>query len=48
MVIGIAHREDDVEDKLIAAPIGMTYTAEEMYSAISFQEQYYKTTIESL
>ena len=48
MVIGIAHRENDVEDKLIAAPLGMTYTAAEMYNAIAFQEQYYKTTVEAM
>ncbi len=47
-IIGIAHRENDVEDKLIGAPEGLSYTAEEMYEAIKFQEQYYKTTIEAL
>lgn len=45
-VIGIVHRENDVEDKLIAAPEGLTYTAEEMAEAIRFQEKYYDTYIE--
>lgn len=45
-VIGIVHRENDVEDKLIAAPEGLTYTAEEMADAIHFQEKYYDTYIE--
>jgi len=40
-VIGIAHRENDVEDKLIAAPEGCFYSACEMVDAILFQEQYY-------
>lgn len=47
-VIGIVHRENDVEDKLIAAPEGVTYTAEEMTEAIHFQEKYYDTYIEAL
>lgn len=46
-IIGVAHRENDVEDKLIAAPLGKTYTAEEMQKAINFQEQYYITKIET-
>ena len=48
MVIGIAHRENDVEDKLIAAPEGMSFNEKQMADAIRFQEQYYKTTVEGL
>lgn len=47
-VIGIAHRENDVEDKLIAAPEGMAFDQAQIMSAIHFQEQYYKTAIEAL
>jgi len=47
-IIGIVHRENDVEDKLIAAPLGKLYTADEMQKAINFQEQYYTTKIETL
>ena len=47
-IIAIAHRHNDVEDKLIAAPLGKNFTAEEMYSAVHFQEQYYKSEIESI
>ena len=47
-VIGIVHRKNDVEDKLIAAPEGMTFTADEMADAIHFQEKYYDTYIEVL
>lgn len=45
-IIAVAHRENDVEDKLVAAPIGMNFTADEIATVIHFQEQYYKTTIE--
>ncbi len=46
-VIGIVFRRNDVEDKLIAAPEGMTYTAAEIARAIAFQEQYYDTYVET-
>lgn len=45
-VIGIVYRRNDVEDKLIAAPDGMTFTAEQMYDAIYFQEKYYDSYVE--
>jgi len=47
-IIGIAHRENDVEDKLIAAPVELNFTKEEIEQAIHFQEQYYMTTVEVL
>lgn len=46
-VIGIAHRKNDAEDKLIAAPEGMTFTTEEMTAAVRFQEQWFDTEIEA-
>ncbi len=45
-VIGIAHRHNDNEDKLIAAPLGKTFSKEEIEKAINFQEKYYNTEIE--
>ncbi len=45
-IIGIAHRENDVEDKLIASPIDKVFYQNEIAEAIHFQEQYYKTHIE--
>ena len=45
-IIGIVHRENDVEDKLIMSPEGQNYTAEQMADAINFQEQYYITYVE--
>lgn len=44
-VIGIVHRHNDVEDKLIAAPKGIYFTKEELAKAVHFQEQYFKTAI---
>ena len=45
-IIGIAHRSDDVEDKLIMAPLDMNFTREEVERAVHFQEQYYDTYID--
>lgn len=45
-VIGIIHRENDVEDKLVAAPAGKSFSEEEIAQAVRFQEKYYKTTVE--
>ncbi len=44
-IVGIAYRADDVEDKLIMAPKGLTFTAEQIARAVQFQEKYYHTTI---
>ncbi len=47
-VVAIAHRNNDVEDKLIAAPENMSFTKEEIEKTVHFQEQYYETEIEVL
>lgn len=47
-IIGIVHRRNDVEDKLVAAPEGMCFTPFEIEEAIHFQEQYYDSEIESI
>ena len=44
-IIGIAYRADDVENKLIMAPVGQHYDAEQMTRAVYFQEKYYDTTV---
>ncbi len=46
-IIGIVFRENDVEDKLIAAPMGTQYNADEIAAAIHFQEQYYITHVKA-
>lgn len=47
-IIGIVHRYNDIEDKLIAAPERMKFTLHEMKKAVHFQEQYYESEIEAL
>ncbi len=47
-IIGIAHRNNDVEDKLIGAPENLMFTEKEIAEAVYFQEQYYDTHIEVL
>ena len=47
-VIGIIHRRNDVENKLVAAPKGMTFTVEQIKEAIAFQEKYFDSYIEVL
>ena len=44
-VIGVVRRKNDAEDKLIAAPEGVTFTKEEMGKAVFFQEQWFDTEI---
>ena len=45
-IIAIVHRNNDVEDKLVAAPDGMNFSAEEIYEAVRFQEQYYDSHVQ--
>ena len=47
-VIAIAHRHNDNEDKLIAAPEGISFTKDQIAEQIHFQEQYYDTVLEVL
>ncbi len=47
-IIGIVHRHNDTEDKLIAAPDGTSFTAEQIAEQIRFQEQYYEIHIETI
>ena len=47
-IIGIVYRADDVEDKLIMAPEGASFSAEEIARTVHFQEKYYQTTIRAL
>ena len=48
VVIGGVFRLNDIEDKLIAVPLGKKYTKEEVSSMIDFQERYYLTEIEMI
>ncbi|MCI6174103.1 MAG: inorganic pyrophosphatase [Clostridiales bacterium] len=44
-IIAVIHRRDDVEDKLVVAPAGRSFTEEEIRSAVRFQEQYFDSEI---
>ncbi len=44
-VIAIIHRIDDVEDKLVVAPEGVSFTKDEIIDKVAFQEQFFKTEI---
>lgn len=45
-IIAIVHRHNDIEDKLVGAPIGRNFIKEEIANAVHFQEQYYINEIE--
>ena len=47
-VIAIIHRQNDVEDKWVVAPDGMSFTKEEIMDLVFFQEQYFQTEITSI
>ena len=44
-IIAIIHREDDIEEKWIVAPEGMTFTKEEIMQQFHIQEQYFKSEV---
>ena len=45
-IIAIVHRENDIEDKLVGAPVGARFTEEQVRQAVNFQEKYYDSHIE--
>lgn len=45
-IIAIVYRRDDVEDKLVAAPEGASYSHDEIRDALHFQEKYYDSYLE--
>lgn len=44
-IIAIIHRSDDVEEKWVVAPDGVTFTKEEIMDAVHFQEQYFQSEV---
>lgn len=44
-IIAIIHRLDDVEDKWVAVPEGMSFTKEEIAEQVEFQERYFNSEI---
>ena len=47
-IIGAIRRIDDNEDKLVAAPEGMAFSAEEIRKATYFVEKYFDSTVLSI
>lgn len=44
-IIAIIHRKNDIEDKWVVAPEGITFTIEEIRKQVEFQEQYFESGI---
>ena len=44
-VIAIIHRDDDIEEKWVVAPVSMTFSKDEIMEQVKFQEQYFKSRI---
>lgn len=44
-VIAVIHRFDDVEEKWVVAPDGVTFTKDEIMEAVRFQEQYFQSEV---
>ena len=47
-IIGAVRRKDDNEDKLVAAPEDMVFTAEQIRKEIHFVEKYFDSTVFSI
>ena len=47
-IIGVIHRLNDSEDKLVASLDGKKFTEEEIRNAVMFQEKYYNIEIETI
>ena len=45
-IIGIVHRHNDVEDKLVAAPEGSDFDENKISESVSFQERFFESEIE--
>lgn len=46
--IAIIHRKDDVEEKWVAVPKGVRFSAVEIREAVNFIEQYFDSSVELL
>ncbi|MCA9880454.1 MAG: inorganic diphosphatase [Thermomicrobiales bacterium] len=45
IVIAVIVRADDIEDKLVVAPPGVSLTREEIAAAVAFQERFFASTV---
>jgi len=44
-VIAIIHRNNDIEEKWVVAPVDMIFSEEEILEKVWFQEQYFESVI---
>ena len=44
-IIGIVYWQDDIEEKWVAAPEAMSFTREQIWEQIKFQEQYFQSEL---
>ena len=44
-VIAIIHRFDDIEEKLVVAPEGVSFSKDEIMQQVNFQEKFFKIEI---
>lgn len=47
-IIAVVRRRDDNEDKFVAAPEGMAFSAAEIEKQIHFVEQYFDSTVQTV
>lgn len=47
-IIGAIRREDDCEDKLVAAPLGVEFHQGQILEAVAFQERFFQSTVDAL
>lgn len=45
IVVGVILRKDDVEDKLVVAPEGRRYAADQVRALVEFQERFFETDV---
>jgi 8-oxo-dGTP pyrophosphatase MutT (NUDIX family) len=46
-VVGVVRRKNDVEDKLVVAPLGQAYHQGQIAEAVTFQERFFDTQIQA-
>ena len=44
-VIAVIHRWDDIEEKWVVAPEGITFTEEDIKKRVAFQERYFRSEV---
>lgn len=45
VVVAVVERQDDVEDKLVVAPPGRRYSAEQIAALVEFQERFFDSRV---